>query len=233
MNSTLLRRVAARAPLRRLYTTPSNHNLEILDHALTKVNELGWTRASVIAACQDLGYSSMAHGVSESGGLGLVRHFMDRALDETTIEVDDQLHEFDSTNDKLRFICITRLRQTLPYANRWHEAAALLAQPQNVPTAIDQMGKLASRIWYLAGDQSVRLDWYAKRSALAAAYVATEMYMCEDKSPDHAHTWRFLNRRIEEMGKADKLSQGVAAYGTQFGRNLYNILASRGFVPHQ
>ncbi|KAI8320831.1 rpsU-divergently transcribed protein, partial [Martensiomyces pterosporus] len=168
----------------------------ILDHALTKVGGLGWTRESVIEAASELGYSGMAHGVAEGGGIGLLSHFLDRALDETCIEVDDQLHEFDSTGDRLRFICRTRLRQTLPYVKRWPEAAALLAQPENVPLAMDHLGRLSSQMWYLAGDDSARVDWYLRRSALAAVYLSTELYMCEDRSPNHEYTWMFLKKRL-------------------------------------
>ncbi|KAI9503043.1 COQ9-domain-containing protein, partial [Coemansia spiralis] len=170
----------------------------ILDLALSKVNDLGWTCQAVISAANELGYSSMASGVAESGGVGLVSHFMDRALDETRIEIDDQLHEFDNTKDKLRFLCRTRLRMTRPYIRRWPEAAALLAQPQNVPLAMRHLGELSSQMWYLADDQSKRIDWYARRVALAGVYLSTELYMCEDKSPDFQVTWSFLDRRIDE-----------------------------------
>ncbi|KAJ1963835.1 Ubiquinone biosynthesis protein coq9, mitochondrial [Dipsacomyces acuminosporus] len=210
----------------------STANLEILDLALTKVGRLGWTRDSVIEAASELGYSSMAHGVAEGGGIGLVSHFMDRALDETCIEVDDQLHEFENTSDKLRFICRTRLRQTLPYISRWPEAVALLAQAENVPLAMEHLGKLSSQMWYLAGDDSTRIDWYLRRSALAGVYLSTELYMCEDKSPNHECTWAFLKQRFEDMDAAEDAGKKVVAFGQQFSRNLYNILSSQGYIPH-
>lgn len=240
MNCRLLlasKRVATRQLLRNSivrYTTGRIQHLEILDNALANVNKLGWTREAVVKAATDLRYSPMAHTVASDGPISLVSHFMDRALDETCIEVDDQLHEFEGNpSDCLRFICTTRLKQTLPYIRRWPEAAAILAQPQNVPTAMQHLGKLTSQMHYLVGDQSVRFDWYAKRSALAAVYLSTELYMCEDKSPNHQDTWRFLKDRFQEMESAKQNSDRMVAFGEQFGRNLYNILASRGFVSPQ
>ncbi|KAJ2160012.1 Ubiquinone biosynthesis protein coq9, mitochondrial [Coemansia sp. RSA 552] len=210
-----------------------NSDLEILDRALTHVDQLGWTRDALTTAARDLGYSPMAHTVCERGPVGLVGHFMDRALDETQIEADDQLHEFgDNTTDKLRFLCRTRLRQTQPYLRRWPEAAALLAQPQNVPLAIQKLTDLTVKFYSLAGDQSVHVDWYLKRSSLAAAYLAAELYMCEDKSPNFRATWDLVDRQIRHMDSAEKLGASAALFGSQFSRNFYNILASRGYVAH-
>ncbi|KAJ2343037.1 Ubiquinone biosynthesis protein coq9, mitochondrial [Coemansia sp. RSA 2618] len=168
--------------------------------------------------------------LSNESGMPLIEHFLDRALDETCIEADDQLHEFDSPEERLRFLCRVRLRQTQKYVRRWPEAAAVLAQPVNVATAMRHLGEMSSRMWYLAGDRSTRIDWYAKRSSLAAAYLASELYMCEDRSGDLANTWAFLDRRLEDMQDAEHAASKALAFGNQFSRNMFNILASRGFV---
>ncbi|KAJ2080127.1 Ubiquinone biosynthesis protein coq9, mitochondrial [Coemansia sp. RSA 988] len=216
---------------------PSNKaRLAIMDLALTKVNKFGWSEQALTSAATELGYSPMAHGSSKdthsgsSSGLSLITHFMDRALDETRIEADDQLHEFDSTTEKLRFLCRVRLRQTRPMLQRWPEAAAILSQPQNVPVAMHQLADLASQLYYLAGDKSSRIDWYAKRSALAATYLATELYMCEDRSPNSQATWSFLDDRIENMTSAEHSGLKAVAFTNQFSRNSFNILSSWGFV---
>ncbi|KAJ1648739.1 Ubiquinone biosynthesis protein coq9, mitochondrial [Coemansia erecta] len=206
----------------------SDFELTLLDHALTKVPEHGWTKAALAQAANDLGYSSAAHGIAEP--ITLISHFMDRALDNTLVEVDDQLHELPSEHQQLRLICRTRLRQTLPLVKRWPEAAAILAQPKNLPLAMSQLARMSSEFWYLTGDQATRINWYAKRSGLAAAYLASEMYMCEDGSPEHCDTWAFLDRRLEELMEMQVAGTKTLDFANQFTRNFYNILASRGFI---
>ncbi|KAJ1883005.1 Ubiquinone biosynthesis protein coq9, mitochondrial [Coemansia sp. RSA 1722] len=206
----------------------STAELLLLDHALTKVPEYGWTTAAMIQASKDLGYSSAIHTLAPP--IKLISHFLDRSLDNTLEEVDDQLHELPSGHQQLRLICRTRLRQTLPVIDRWPEAAALLAQPQNLPVAMKQLSKMASEFWYLAGDKATRVDWYAKRSGLAAAYLASEMYLCEDRSPDHRDTWEFLDRRLNDLVDMQNAGIKTQNFANQFTRNFYNILASRGFV---
>ncbi|KAJ2721682.1 Ubiquinone biosynthesis protein coq9, mitochondrial [Coemansia sp. Benny D115] len=216
------------------YTTGAppapQQQLQILDQALTHVNELGWGRQALIQACQDLGYSPQAHTLG-SGSSGLIEHFLKRAQDDTLIEVDDQLHELDTVADRLRLICRVRLRQTRPLRRRWPEAAAVLAQPANVAMALERLSDMSSQFWYAAGDDAQRVDWYLKRSGLAAAYVATELYMCEDGSPDLAATWEFLDRRLEALHEGGNAGVRVAEFANQTARNFYGILASTGFLP--
>lgn len=54
-----------------------------------------------------------------------------------------------------------------------------------------------------------------RRIGLATIYKMTELYMIQDKSPDHNKTWEFLARRIEEAGHLhdflDKTGDGVPA----------------------
>ncbi|KAJ2782865.1 Ubiquinone biosynthesis protein coq9, mitochondrial [Coemansia javaensis] len=228
----------AQLPVRRYVTArpteakPSNAELELLDRALARVDEFGWTQRAIGAAAADLGLSAMAAGVGGGGGGGarLVAHFMDRALDETCIEADDQLHELEAPAERLRLLCRIRLRQTQPHIRRWPEAAALLARPENVPLAMRSLSDLAARLWRLAGDCSVRADWYLRRSALAAAYLASELYMCEDRSPDLRCTWDFLDRRLASMHAAEDAANDATVIAGHFGRNLINILASHGYV---
>ncbi|KAJ1728411.1 Ubiquinone biosynthesis protein coq9, mitochondrial [Coemansia biformis] len=202
---------------------------ELLDRALTKVNEHGWTQQAIVAAAEEAQLPPMAYSIGKP--VDLVSHFMDRALDTTCCEAEDQLHELDTATDKLRLLCRIRLRQTGRVVRRWPEAAALLAQPQNVPLAMRQLNALASQLWYLAGDASTRGDWYLKRSALAAAYVASELYMCEDRSPNFQATWDFLDRRVQGVQEAVDAGASAKAIGEQVSRNLLNILASHGYVP--
>ncbi|KAJ1898737.1 Ubiquinone biosynthesis protein coq9, mitochondrial [Kickxella alabastrina] len=252
MNTSILRRLAS-TPLRsnlgvrhqnpmhhyhhRTLTTTSNTQedpqqrdpvIALLDHALTKVPTHGWTTHALTAAATDLGYSPLSHTIATKGAPTLISHFLDRALDNTLIEVDDQLHELDTTNDRLRLICRTRLRQTMPLVERWPEAVAVLALPQNVPLAVKQLGRMSSEFWFAAGDQSKNIDWYARRSALAAAYVAAELYMCEDRSPGYEATFAFLDRRMHGIQSLENDCNKVLGFATQFSRNFYNILSSRG-----
>ena len=57
------------------------------------------------------------------------------------------------------------------------------AQPVNVPTSFKQRAMLVDEIWHAAGDSASDIDWYLKRTVLAAIYSTTELYWLTDKSP--------------------------------------------------
>ena len=51
-------------------------------------------------------------------------------------------------------------------------------------------------MWYAVGDRSLDGRWYTKRAALSSVFVATELYMLQDKSEGKESTWEFLDRRL-------------------------------------
>ena len=70
---------------------------------------------------------------------------------------------------------------------------------QHAPLAAKLLYRTVDAIWYAIGDRSTDFNFYTKRGLLAAVYSATVLYWLNDKSPDCAATWSFLDRRIEEV----------------------------------
>ena len=63
---------------------------------------------------------------------------------------------------------------------------------------------ISDETWHMAGDRAVDMSWYTKRALVNKIYVATELYLLQDKSENNEQTWQFLDRRIDnviEIGK--------------------------------
>lgn len=43
-----------------------------------------------------------------------------------------------------------------------------------------------------------QIGWYTRRVGIASIYKMTELYLLQDKSPEHKSTWEFLSRRMED-----------------------------------
>ncbi|ORX64104.1 ubiquinone biosynthesis protein COQ9 [Basidiobolus meristosporus CBS 931.73] len=185
---------------------------KILEASLPFVRTYGWSTGSIAKGAQALGYLPVTHGLFPNGGLDLVDYFMEDARLKTL--PDCSL----STTEKVRKACITRLQHTMPYAESWPEAAAILAEPWNAPVAMRHLSSLVDDIWYLAGDKSFDFNWYTKRFLLSGVYTSTEMYMTKDHSPDFTNTLEFLDRRLEDISM-------LASFGFQTARGILN---SRG-----
>lgn len=115
-------------------------------------------------------------------------------------------------NDRIYQAVKARLEAQIPVLRSWPQAMALGASPSNLPSTLELLGTTVDDIWYLAGDRSTDLTWYTRRGLLLGVYVATEAYLLTDTSPDHADTWAFLRRRIQEVALVgEQAGQGLSA----------------------
>lgn len=185
----------------------------ILTASLKFVPELGWSRQAISAGAESIGYPGIIHGMFPNGGAELVAYFystcnreLNRILKEKceSAQVDSQ-EKKENPEEQVCYAIETRLRMIIPYKRNWPQAIALMALPPNVPTALANLITLVDDICYYAGDRSVDINWYTKRVALAGIYKTTELYMLQDSSEDHKHTWQFLKRRIDDASQLHRL----------------------------
>jgi len=63
----------------------------------------------------------------------------------------------------------------------------------------------ADMIWKIVGDNSDDYNWYTKRLTLSGVYSTTLLYWLGDSSVDKEATWRFLDRRIDDVMRFEKV----------------------------
>lgn len=63
----------------------------------------------------------------------------------------------------------------------------------------------ADRIWDTLGDTARDYNWYTKRATLAGVYSSTVLYWLGDDSQDNARTCAFLDRRVEDVMRIEKV----------------------------
>lgn len=89
------------------------------------------------------------------------------------------------TREKIIEAIKIRLSLQIPYLNRWNEAMAVGVLPNNVSSIHSLLWKYADEIWFLLGDRSSDLDFYSKRYMFLSAYIATELFLLTDRSPNY------------------------------------------------
>ena len=62
------------------------------------------------------------------------------------------------------------------------------------------------------GDTSTDFNFYTKRATLAGVYSSTLLYWLNDRSPGSEATWGFLDRRIDDVMKIEKLKSQVRSW---------------------
>jgi ubiquinone biosynthesis protein COQ9 len=183
---------------------------QLLAAALPHVAFDGWTVKTLNQAAADCGLDAAdALRACPRGVIDLLDHWVavsDRAM-------LDELANRDLAALKIRerVALAIRLRLEPLFGQREavRRALALQALPQHAPGALRQLYRTVSAIWYAVGDTATDWNHYSKRALLAGVYSAVLLYWLNDKSEGATATWDFLDRRLADTMKLQKLSGGA------------------------
>jgi ubiquinone biosynthesis protein COQ9 len=188
----------------------------VIKRALVHVPFEGWSQATLERAAteEDLD-SSYAWRLFSQGPLEAVS-FWSSLLDqemEQKLPTDSHLR----VREKITLAVQTRLRLLAPHREAARKTAAFLSSPHHLAKASQLVYRTVNNIWIYAGDTSTDYNFYTKRALLAWVYSSTFVYWLQDDSEQFENTWRFLDRRIEEVLTLPKLPQKIWQL-TPFGR---------------
>jgi ubiquinone biosynthesis protein COQ9 len=107
--------------------------------------------------------------------------------------------------ERIRSLVTFRLETCAPNREALRRALAILAQPRNLPLAARLGWRAADRIWRIAGDRSTDFNHYSKRAILMGVYGSTTLVFLDDRSENLAETRAFLERRIDDVMKFEKV----------------------------
>ena len=166
----------------------------------------GWTEAAVVAAAGAQGVepaqAKLAVPKDQAGKIDLYIRGVDRALaDHFTPERLEGL----KIREKIRAIVWKRLEIMEPAREAVRRALSILAMPQNVPTGLKIGWRTADVMWRIAGDTSTDYNHYTKRMMLGGVYASTLLVWLDDQTEGWTETGRFLDRRIDDVMKIEKL----------------------------
>ena len=166
----------------------------------------GWTRAAVDSAAGQLGIdpvqARLAMPKSQAAMIDVYIQEVDRALEA---HFTPELLSGMKIREKIRSLVWQRLEIQAPAREAVRRALAILSMPQNVPLALRISWRTADLMWRIAGDTSTDFNHYTKRMTLGAVYGSTLVVWLDDQSEGWTDTAAFLNRRIDDVMKIEKL----------------------------
>ena len=187
-------------------TTPKDR---LLQSAVMHVPFDGWSQATFDAAIADSGVDrTVAQSVCPRGAVDLALYFHakgDAAMLARLAEADLADMKFrDRVAAAVRFrLEVVEDKETV------RRGTALFALPVYAADGAKAIWGTADAIWSALGDTSEDVNWYTKRATLCGVYSATVLYWLGDTSEDHADTWAFLDRRIDDVMQIEKLKAQV------------------------
>jgi len=109
--------------------------------------------------------------------------------------------------DRIGALVLARLDLVRPDKQAARTALALLARH---PLQATRLGwRAADAMWRIAGDTATDLNHYTKRLTLAAVYGSTLLVWLDDDSDGEADTRGFLDRRLADVMRIEKLKAQV------------------------
>jgi ubiquinone biosynthesis protein COQ9 len=178
----------------------------------------GWTEAALAGAADELGVPADRAALCFPGGAIEMIDTWFAAIDlKMTESLAAQDVDSMKIRDRIRAAVLARLDEASRYPDALRRAMAILARPDHAACAARLGWRAADRMWRAVGDSSTDIAWYTKRTTLAAVYAATLMAWMDDDSEGFADTRAFLDRRIEDVMKIEKLK---AQFRPQPGRTF-------------
>lgn len=185
-------------------TTNKKQKDKIMKNLLEAAAFDGWNDETIRKAAVSSGLKEKDALINFPGGISeAVDYFFATSNEQMLKKLKDKLGKM-RIRDKIATAVMTRLDLHKDHKESMRKLALYYAMPQNSFQGMRHMAKMASLMWYEAGDNSTDFNYYTKRGLLAGVFTATSIYWLNDDSKNHERTKKFLHNRIEDVMKIQK-----------------------------
>lgn len=166
----------------------------------------GWTNQALAMAAGELGVPPARALLAFPGGAAeMIDAWFDSIDAAMAAAFPPERVAAIKVRERIRVLVLFRLELILPHREALRRALAVLAQPQNLAAGAKLAWRAADRIWRVAGDTATDFNHYTKRATLSAVYGSTALVFLDDRSDDLADTRAFLDRRIDDVMRIEKV----------------------------
>ena len=182
----------------------------LLEAALPDVTFDGWSDDLIAKVAARIKVSpDAAEEAFPQGALGLVRYFSEWADEKTLTKLPARKLAKLKIREKITLGVRTRLEILQPHRPAVSSALAFMALPPRNIHLPKMVWATADKLWRAAGDTATDYNHYTKRLLLSGVLTSTTLYWLNDKSDGNENTWKFLDRRIENVLQ---VGQKIAAF---------------------
>jgi ubiquinone biosynthesis protein COQ9 len=189
-----------------LSVPPEDARAAILKAALPHVPFDGWSDETLTTATKEAGFEAeMGLRAFPKGGRGLIEEFIADADRRMVAELEKRDLAEMKIREKIATAVRIRLVQNKDHKDAIRRAIGVRSRGPDAVAAGLSVFKTVDVMWRAIGDQSTDFNFYTKRGLLAGVYGATLLYWLDDESEGQQDTWEFLDRRIGDIMKIQKL----------------------------
>ncbi|MXQ08444.1 COQ9 family protein [Alphaproteobacteria bacterium GH1-50] len=189
--------------------TPERIRERLLEAILDHVPFDGWSEAAFRAAQRDCDVTAAeARVICPRGAVDLAVAFhrrADRAMVEAIKAADMSGLRF---RDKVAEALWLRVG-AMGDREAVRRATALFSLPSHAPEGAKLIWETADNVWTALGDSSRDVNWYTKRATLSGVWASVVLFWLGDESPDRCETRAFIDRRIDDVMRIEKVKAQV------------------------
>ena len=181
----------------------------LVDAALPHVAFDGWSENTLRAAARDADIPiDTARAALPRGAVDLALAF--HAKGDAAMVAALAAEDLSGMRFRDRVALAVRRRiEAIPDKDAVRRGAALFSLPMHAADGAKAIWATTDAIWTALGDTSDDINWYTKRATLSGVYSATVLYWLGDDSQGAADTWDFLDRRIDDVMRIEKVKAQV------------------------
>ncbi|WP_084863836.1 COQ9 family protein [Salibaculum halophilum] len=191
------------------HPAPDPRTRELLAAIVPHVVFDGWSEQAFRAACSDIEMPlDEARLLCPRGAVDLAVLFH-REGDQRMV---DMLDTADLSQMRFREKVAHAIRLRLQAAGdkeAVRRGTSLFALPHMAAEGSGLIWGTADAIWTALGDTSEDANWYTKRATLSAVYGSVVLFWLGDTSPDDMDTDAFIDRRIADVMRFEKVKAAV------------------------
>lgn len=180
--------------------------LNILERALTISDSNGWNDNLLIKAGRDVGVDeAIITNYFPRGLVDLTDFFFAEINRKTLLKLTKSDLAAMPIRQRVAFVIRKRLELMIPYRQVVRMILSTYLRPRFVCDSARNTYLTVDFIWRVIGDKSTDFNFYTKRALLVPVLVTTLLFWLNDESVGFEDTWAFLNRRIGDVLKIQKL----------------------------
>lgn len=181
----------------------------LLDSALLHVPFDGWSDKTFVNAAKETDIDmTVARAICPRGAVDLALAYHARGDAEMVTRA--KTADFRELRFRDKVAAMVRYRiEAVDDKELVRRGSALFALPNHAADGAKAIWGTADAIWTTLGDTSEDVNWYTKRATLSGVYSATVLYWLGDTSDGYENTWAFLDRRIDDVMKIEKIKAQV------------------------
>lgn len=180
----------------------------------------GWTAAARDLAAVDVGVTPERAALTLPTPRAMIEAWFATLDAQFLAQLAESPVDQLKVRQRIALLIQRRLEAKAPHREALRRALGVLGLPGNAGHAARILWRSADLIWRAAGDTATDFNHYTKRATLSGVYASTLLVWLGDSSEGYRDTWAFLDRRIADVMRIEKLKGRMRTLKARLPRPL-------------